>query len=81
LSVSELLVLRALLGFLLDRHPRDRSDLVEYGPESSRPLDLWLLRRVGVHRSVPAAGRLIAYAYVVSIAAIWLGPELKGCRD
>jgi hypothetical protein len=69
------------LGFLLDRHPRDRSDLVEYGPESSRPLDLWLLRRVGVHRSVQAAGRLIACACVVGIAAIWFGLELKGCRD
>jgi hypothetical protein len=69
------------LGFLLDRHPRDRSDLAEHGPESSRPLDLRLLRRGGVHRSVQAAGRLIAYAYVVGIAAIWFGPELKGCRD
>jgi hypothetical protein len=39
------------------------------------------LRRGGVHRSVQAAGRLIAYAYVVGIAAIWFGPELKGCRD
>jgi hypothetical protein len=47
----------------------------------SRPVDLWLLRRVGVHRSVQAAGRLIACAYVVGIAAIWFGPELKGCRD
>jgi hypothetical protein len=54
--------------------------LVEYGLESSRPLDLWLLSRVGVHGSVQAAGRLIAYAYVVGIAVVWFGQELKGCR-
>jgi hypothetical protein len=34
-----------------------------------------------IHATVQAAARLIAFAYVVGIAAIWFGPELKGCRD
>jgi hypothetical protein len=34
-----------------------------------------------IHATVQAAVRLIAFAYVVGIAAIWFGPELKGCRD
>jgi hypothetical protein len=38
-------------------------------------------RQVGVHRSGQAAGRLIAYACVGGISAIWFGPEWKGSRD
>ncbi|MBV9816196.1 MAG: MFS transporter [Alphaproteobacteria bacterium] len=33
---------------------------------------------VGVMGSVPAAGRLIAFVYLVGFIAIWFGPETKG---